>query len=96
MKIPKYKICKIENGNGRVYYIIKKKKYFWWITLQVYRSAYSYDKQLHFLSIVNRGYYDILEFDTFSQACEWVDTTKSIVERKNNNNIKKIMECTEK
>jgi hypothetical protein len=96
MKIPKYKICKIENGNGRVYYIIKEKKYFWWTTVQVYRSAYSDDSQLHFLSTVSRGYYDILEFDTFSQACEWVDAIKSIKTIKHNNNIKKVLECTER
>jgi len=81
MKTPKYKICKIENGNGRVYYIVKKKKYFWWTTIQAYDQ--------------DRRRYKTLDFYTFSQACEWVDMLKSITVQKYNDSIKKVLECTE-
>lgn len=55
----RYRICKMTNGNNRIWYKIQEKKWWHWNWKDI--------------KIYNRGYYEILSFVSFEKAKEWVD-----------------------
>ena len=77
----KYKICKLEDGNGSITYRIKKKGWLFW------RWVYAAAGPL--------GYYEPIDFFTFEQAEKWVNESKKATQYFRNCRKIKVVECIE-
>jgi hypothetical protein len=80
----KYKICKFVNGNGREWYQIRKKGYFFWH----YLFSYKYMGPLDFPPLKT-----VLKFDSFDEAEKYVKMTKDTDEYVRKNRTVKKVEC---
>lgn len=79
----KYKICKMQDGNGKEWYQVKKKGWLFWrwakyasgpLALPVYLTHH---------------------FPTFGHAQKWVDEDRQRHNTRKNANTQKVLECVE-
>ena len=79
----KYKICKIQDGNGKISYQIKAKHWLFWKWIKVARGP------------LEVAYYEPLTFSSFSKAQIWLE---KMIEAKTyyaNSKKQQILECVE-
>lgn len=79
----KYKICKLQDGNGKEWYQVKKKVWLFW------RWARCAKGPLEIPLIL------IHQFDTFELAQKWVEEDKEWIQGHKNCQKIKIVECVE-
>ena len=80
----KYKICKLQDGNGKEWYQVKRKG--WWLFWRWAR--YSVGPLELPLILIHR-------FDTFELAQKWVDENKQWIQGHKNCQKIKVVECVE-
>lgn len=77
----KYKICKLQDSNGKEWYQIKKKGWLFW------RWIYAAAGPL--------GHYEPLDFFSFDQAINWIKQSKEVTQYYENCRNIKVLECVE-
>lgn len=66
----KYKICKLQDGNGKIYYQIKEKGWLFWRWVKVARGP------------LEKPYYAIISFETLDMTQSWLKDRITFVNSK--------------